>query len=56
MAVVFPAPLGPSNAKKSPCFTLKLMAFSALTPLLYSLDKSIIDNAFINLHFAPLEK
>ena len=56
IAVVFPAPFGPSKAKKSPCCTSKLTDFSASTPLLYFLDRFFIDRACISNAFCTLMK
>ena len=40
--VVLPAPFGPSIARISPCFTLRLIFLSALKLLSYTFERSLI--------------
>ena len=47
IAVVLPAPFGPSSAKKSPSSTSRSMPFSAWTPFLYVLVSLRSDRAFM---------
>ena len=47
MAVDFPAPFGPSSAKKSPWRTFKLTLFNAVSLLGYIFVKSFITSAVI---------
>ena len=48
IAVVLPAPFGPSSAKKSPSRTVRSMPFSASTPLPIDLSRSLMTNASMN--------
>ena len=41
----FPAPLGPSNAKKSPSLTERFIPFKATTPESYVFFRSVISRA-----------